>query len=137
MDININKDITKIQESIILGLPLRETVFGAIALVVGFTTHMYLKNNYEGDESIALITGLVSTPFVLMGFVKYQGLTAEKLIVELIRSWFLPKAVVLEPENIYGQRLRKMRELKQKEVLKNDKLSKKELAKKEEERKKK
>ena len=126
MDVNINKDITKIQESLVYGLPLRESVFGAITIAVGFFTYMHLKQNYEGDKMIALITGAVSAPVAVMGFVKYQGLTAEKLIFELIKSYLLPKIVVLEPENLYGKKFKNIRSIKQKEMLKNDKIIKKE-----------
>lgn len=126
MDVNINKDITKIQESLIFNLPLRESIFGIATIAIGFFTYMHLKHNYEGDKIIALITGVVSAPVAVIGFVKYQGLTAEKLLIEIIQSYLLPKIVVLEPGNIYGRKFKKLRSEQQKEMLKNDKIVKKE-----------
>lgn len=126
MDVNINKDITKIQESLILGLPIRESVFAVLTIAVGFLTYRGLTSVYEPDDSITFITAAVSAPFAAMGFYKYQGLTAEKILLEFIRSFLITKIVVLEPENYYGKKLKQMRTEKQKEMLKNDKIASKE-----------
>jgi hypothetical protein len=55
-----------------------------------------------GTETVSWICILAAAPFAAMGFIKYNGMTAEKLVVAWIRSEFLtPKKLVFHATNVY------------------------------------
>ena len=60
-----------------------------------------------------------SIPFALAGFVRFQGMTAERFLVQFVRSEFLlPKHLVCHPYNLYVEVLKT--NPKYEEVLKVD-----------------
>ena len=61
----------------------------------------------------------MAIPFALAGFVRFQGMTAERFLVQFIRSEFLmPRHLVCQPYNLYAEVLKT--DLKYKEVMKVD-----------------
>ena len=59
-----------------------------------------------------------AAPFVVLGFVKYNGMTAEKFIWAWIKSEILyPKKLTFKPTNLYEQVMRDI----EKENMKNSK----------------
>lgn len=121
MEITINKDITKIRETMIYGLPLRETVFAVITMIVGLSVFLSLDEYVLNAR--AIISAVLCSPFAVLAFFKYQGLKAEQIALELLRSVFLPKVCVLEPENEYAKALKPCIRERKREALKNDKIS--------------
>ena len=74
---------------------------------------------YVGTEIIGWLCILVAIPFALAGFVRFQGMTAEKFVVQFSRSEILmPKYLVCHPYNLYAEVL--SADSKYKEVLKVD-----------------
>lgn len=60
-------------------------------------------------------------PFAALGFIKYNGMTAEKFIYAWIKSEFLmPKKLVFHSTNTYLELMKPGMEKKQKEVLKSN-----------------
>ncbi len=70
------------------------TVFKAVhfsvikACIVAVVLYFALKP-YLGLETLSWICILGAAPFAVLGFVKYNGMTAEKFIVAVIKSEFL------------------------------------------------
>ena len=59
---------------------------------------------FVGTEIIGWLCILVAIPFALAGFVRFQGMTAEKFVVQFIRSEILmPKYLVCQPYNLYAE----------------------------------
>ena len=59
-------------------------------------------------------------PFAVLGFLKYNGMTAEKFIWAWIKSEFLtPKVLIDKPKNLYYEMCKENIENHQKEGLKN------------------
>ena len=103
MEVKINKDIREFSESIFFGLSLRQFFFSIIACIVAVVLYFILKP-YFGIETISWVCILGAAPFAVLGFVKYNGMTAEKFIIAVIKSEFLtPKKLTFKATNIYAQ----------------------------------
>ena len=103
MEVKINKDIREFSESIFFGLTMRQFIFSLLACVVAVILYFSLKP-FFGIETLSWICILGAAPFAVLGFVKYNGMTAEKFIMAFIRSEFLtPKTLTFKSKNIYAE----------------------------------
>lgn len=103
MEVKINKDIREFSESIFFGLTMRQFIFSLLACVVAVILYFSLKP-FFGIETLSWICILGAAPFAVLGFVKYNGMTAEKFIIAFIRSEFLtPKTLTFKSKNIYEE----------------------------------
>lgn len=117
MEIKINKEIRDYQESIFMGLSLRQFIFAVLAVGVAVGVYFGLRN-VLGTETVSWLCVVAAFPFAILGFVKYHGMTAEQLIRAYIRSEFLmPKQLTSKPTNLYASILSSG---KMKEVLRVD-----------------
>ena len=103
MEVKINKDIREFSESIFFGLSLRQFIFSLLACVVAVILYFTLKPHL-GLETVSWVCILGAIPFAVLGFVKYNGMTAEQFIVAFIQSEFLiPKRLTFKSKNIYAE----------------------------------
>ena len=117
MEIKINKEIRDYQESIFMGLSMRQFIFAALAVGVAVGVYFGLRNVF-GTETVSWLCVVAAFPFAILGFVKYHGMTAEQFIKAYIQSEFLmPKQLISRPVNLYAQILANG---KMKEVLRVD-----------------
>jgi len=79
MEVKINKEIRNYTESMFFGLSMRQFIFSILAcgVVVGL---YFLLRNYVGTETVSWMCILGAVPFAAVGFVKYNGMTAEQFI---------------------------------------------------------
>ena len=101
MEVKINKEIRQYSEKIFFGLSLRQFICSALACMVAVAIYFLLKPILDiGIVSWLCMAGAV--PFALLGFVKYNGMTAEQFLVAWIKSEILtPKKLVFKPNNYY------------------------------------
>ena len=126
MEVKINKDIREFSESIFFGLSLRQFIFSVIACIVAVVLYFVLKP-YLGLETLSWVCILDAAPFAVLGFVKYNGMTAEKFIVAVIKSEFLtPKKLTFKATNIYAQNFKPTIDKKLKQSLLKPQKKKKE-----------
>ena len=117
LEIKINKEIRDYQESIFMGLSLRQFIFAVLAVGVAIGVYFGLRN-VLGTETVSWLCVVAAFPFAILGFVKYHGMTAEQLIRAYIQSEFLmPKQLTSKPTNLYASILSSG---KMKEVLRVD-----------------
>ena len=103
MEVKINKDIREFSESIFFGLSLRQFIFSLLACVVAVILYSTLKPHL-GLETVSWVCILGAIPFAVLGFVKYNGMTAEQFIVAFIKSEFIiPKRLTFKSKNIYAE----------------------------------
>ena len=103
MEVKINKDIREFSESIFFGLSLRQFIFSLLACVVAVILYFTLKPHL-GLETVSWVCILGAIPFAVLGFVKYNEMTAEQFIVAFIKSEFLiPKRLTFKSKNIYAE----------------------------------
>ena len=101
MEVKINKEIRNYTESIFFGLSLRQFLFSFTACIVALLLYFILKP-YFGIETLSWVCILGAIPFAVLGFVTYNGMTAEKFIYAWIKSEFLiPKKLFFNATNIY------------------------------------
>ena len=120
MEVKINREIRNYTESMFFGLSLRQFIFSVLACGVAVGLYFLLRP-YVGTETVSWVCILGAAPFAALGFVKYNGMTAEKAIYAWIKSEFLmPKKLVFYSTNVYYELMKPSIEQKQKEVLKSN-----------------
>ena len=101
MEIKINREIRDYSENIFFGLTLRQFLCSVCACITTILLYFILKN-YLGKEALSWACIFGASPFALLGFFKYNGLPAEKILFCYIKSEFLiPKKMVFKPTNFY------------------------------------
>ncbi len=125
MEVKINKDIRECSESIFLGLSLSHFIFSVLAFIVAVILYFILKP-YFGIETLSWVCILGAVPFAVLGFVKYNGMTAEKFVMAFIKSEFIiQKKLTFKAKNIYTELLRPTMDRKLKQgILKPQKKNK-------------
>ena len=102
MEVKINKDIRQYSESIFFGLSMRQFIFSILACLVAVGLYFILRP-YFGIETLSWMCILGAAPFAILGFVKYNGMTAEQFLIAWFRSKFLmPSHFVFKSDNYYA-----------------------------------
>lgn len=106
MEVKINREIRNYSESVFMGLSLRQFLFSLLAC--GTTILLYfISKTYFGKETLSWICVVGAIPFALLGFFKYNGMPAEKVLISYIQSEFLiPKKMVCKSNNFYYELLK-------------------------------
>ena len=101
MEVKINKEIRAFKETIFFGLTMRQFIFTIIACVVAIILYFTLRP-FLGIETLSWICILGAIPFAVLGFVKYNGMTAEQFLIAWLKSEILiPKMLTFKGENNY------------------------------------
>jgi hypothetical protein len=88
MRVQINNEIRDYSESIFFGLNLRQLIFSALACGVAVGSY-FLFRKHMGIETLSWLCILCASPFAALGFFKYNGMTAEKVLWCFIKSEIL------------------------------------------------
>jgi hypothetical protein len=103
MEVKINREIRDYTESMFFGLSLRQFIFSVLAIGVAVGAYFYLKP-YLGTETVSWVCVLGAAPFAAMGFIKYNGMTAERFAWAWIKSAFImPRRLMFRATNIYAE----------------------------------
>ena len=78
MEVKINREIRNYTEAMFFGLSLRQFIFSALACGVAVGLFFLLRPHF-GTETLSWVCILGASPFAMMGFVKYNSMTAESL----------------------------------------------------------
>ncbi len=106
MEVKINKEIRDYTESMFFGLSLRQFIFSVLACGVAVALYFVLRP-YFGTETLSWMCILGASPFAALGFIKYNGMTAEQFVWAWIKSEFLmPKKLTFLPDNLYYEALK-------------------------------
>ena len=101
LEVKINKEIRNYTESMFFGLSMRQFLFSVLACGVAVGLFFLLRGRF-GTETLSWMCILGASPFAVMGFVRYNGMTAEQFVWAWIKSQFLmPKKILFAPENLY------------------------------------
>lgn len=107
MEVKINREIRDYSESVYFGLSLRQFIFSILACGVAVILYFVFKP-YFGIETLSWLCILGAVPFAAIGFVKYNGMTAEEFVKAYIRSEFIiPKELKFKPTNFYDELIKK------------------------------
>ena len=106
MEVKINKEIQSYSESMFFGLSMRQCGFSLAAMLVAVGLYFLLKP-YVETETVSWMCILGAAPFAAMGFIKYNGMTAEQFVWAWIKSEFLmPKKLMFLPDNLYYETMK-------------------------------
>lgn len=121
MEVKVNKEIRNYTESIYFGLSLRQFIFSILACLMAVGLYFLLKP-YFGLETLSWLCILGALPFAALGFITYNGLTAEQFVLAFIKSELLiPREIKFESNNVYWDSLIPYMKNKEREELKRDK----------------
>lgn len=113
MEVKINKEIRNYTESMFFGLSMRQFLFSVLACGVAVGLFFLLRGRF-GTETLSWMCILGASPFAVMGFVRYNGMTAEQFVWAWIKSEFLmPKKILFVPDNLYYEALKQNIEAKE------------------------
>lgn len=114
MEVKINKEIRNYTESMFFGLSLRQFIFSVLACGVAVGLYFLLRPKF-GTESLSWVCILGAFPFAAMGFIRYNGMSAEQFVWAWIKSEFLmPKKILFAPDNLYYEALKPNMEAREK-----------------------
>ena len=117
MEVKINKEIRNYTESMFFGLSMRQFIFSVLACGVAVALYFLLRP-YFGTETLSWMCILGASPFAALGFIKYNGMTAEQFVWAWIKSEFLmPKKLLFSPDNLYYEALKETIAIHEKEAL--------------------
>lgn len=103
MEVKINREIRDYSEQVYFGLSLRQFVFSCIACGAAVLLYFLLKP-FFGIETLSWLCILIAAPFAAIGFFKYHGMTAEKVLFAFIKSELLmPKELKFKAKNFYDE----------------------------------
>ena len=118
MEVKINKEIRDFTESIFFGLSMRQFIFSLLACIVAVILYLVFKPVF-GIETLSWLCILGAAPFAALGFIKYNNMTVEKIIIAWIKSEILmPRELTFKAENIYAETLKPVYEKMKKEGMK-------------------
>ena len=101
MDVKINKEIRDYSESMFFGLSLRQFFFSVLACGIAVLIYFRLEP-LLGLETTSWICMVAAFPFALIGFLKYNGMTAEQFIWAWIKDVFMtPRVLTIDNCNYY------------------------------------
>lgn len=120
MEVKINREIRQYTESIFFGLSMRQFIFSIFACLVAVLLYFILRP-YLGLETLSWVCILGACPFAVLGFVTYNGMTAEQFIFTWFKSEILtPKRLTFKATNIYYETNKETIEKLEKKGLKTD-----------------
>lgn len=106
ISISVNPEIREYSESVFWGLTLRQFLFTILGCAVSIGI-FFLLRDVLGMEAVSWACILGMLPCALLGFVRYNGMTAEQLLMVVIRSEILmPKGIVFRPVNQFEEVLK-------------------------------
>ena len=85
MEVKVNKEIRNYTESIFFGLSFRQLLFSLLACIIAVGIYFLLKPYFVISE-LSRMCILGALPFAILGFVTYNGMTAEELLEAWIRT---------------------------------------------------
>ena len=101
MEVRINREIRDYTESMFFGLSLRQFFFSVLACAAAVGIYLGLSPML-GTETTSWLCIVAAFPFAVVGFLKYNGMTAEKFIWAWIRLTFLtPRVLTFGNTNYY------------------------------------
>ena len=110
MEVRINREIREYTESMFFGLTLRQFIFSVLACAIAVLIYFTFKP-VLGLETVSWICIVAAAPFATIGFLKYNGMTAEKFIAAWIRSEILlPEHLCFGNTNLYYNMFRESAE---------------------------
>lgn len=120
MEIKINKEVRSYTENIFFGLSPRQFIYSILACLVAVIIY-FLTIDTLGMETTSWLCMLGAAPFASIGFITYQSMTMEKIVLEFFKSLLLKRTELIDkPINLYYELAKPIIEKSKKEGLKRN-----------------
>ena len=120
MSVEINKDIDKFQESVVLGLTAKQLAASVLSVLVGGVI-VFLTYKKVGLTVSAYIAIPVVAPIALSGFYSFNGMSFIQMMKKKIQFMFKAKPLVYKSTESVKQIAAKVEEEKRKVEAETDK----------------
>ena len=84
-EIELNKEVLDYKESIFFGLSLRQFICSLLAVIVAVTVYFSLRN-ILAKEILSWLCLTLACPFAVAGFFKFNTLTLEQFLWQMIKT---------------------------------------------------
>ena len=96
MEIKVNKEIKDYNETMFFGLSVRQFIFSVLACAAAVGVYFGCRP-FCNTEILSWLCMIAALPFAAFGFIRYNGMTAEKIIRAWIRSEIkMPRHIVFK-----------------------------------------
>ena len=103
MEVKVPRDVLKYEEAMFFGLSLRQFIHAVLAIGAAVGTY-FLADPLLGTETASWLCIVTALPFAMMGFVRYNNMTAVQFARAWVRSELLfPKVLVYHGYNLYHE----------------------------------
>lgn len=102
IEVKIPKEIRTYQETLFFGLNLRQTICAVLAIIVNVPL-FWILNKAIGSDLAGWIIIAAAAPFILVGFIKVNGMPFEYAAICAVRLWLQPQECPYITENIFEQ----------------------------------
>lgn len=101
MEVKINKEIREYSENMFFGLTLRQFFFSVMGCITAVGIY-FLCRDVIGLELTTWLCVLGVVPFAAIGFITYNGMPAEKVVIAYMKSKLIyPKRYLSKPVSFY------------------------------------
>ena len=125
LEVKINKEIRNYTESMFFGLSMRQFFFAVFGIGVAVFIYFAFRKTL-GTETLSWVCMLAAAPFAALGFITYNGMSAEEFAWVWLRSKFIePQKVIFECDTLYHELISASCQKTKKEVKgkKNDEIA--------------
>ena len=95
MEVEINKDIDRYSESVVMGLTLKQCAFSILSIVVGGAMVLLLYS-YVGLTAAVYISIPIVAPIAMTGFYSYQGMNFIEVVKLKLHFLFRNKPLLYQ-----------------------------------------
>ena len=100
--VRINKDILTYSEQAFMGLTVKQTVFGGLAIVSAIIVYFF-ANKFLGQQLAIILCALVAAPLAALGFITYNGMTFAQMVKAAINNFLIPKVLAFKSKSYYNE----------------------------------
>lgn len=117
--VRINKDILTYSEQAFMGLSLKQTIFGGLAIISAVVV-FFIANKFLGQQLAIILCAIISAPLAALGFVTYNGMTFAQIVKAIINNSSIPRVLTFKSRSYYNEIISLDKFIKKKEGIKND-----------------
>ena len=99
-EVKINKDILKYNEQVFMGLNLKQTISGAVAMIVAALVY-FVTHNIFGRQLAIIFCAVAASPVAAIGFLSFNGLTFMQLLKAVVQHYSMPDKLLFRAKNFY------------------------------------
>lgn len=102
MEVKVNREIRDYSEAVFFGMSLRQCIFAAAACAAAVGVFL-VSEPALGLEAASWLCILSAAPLVSLGFLRWHGMSAERIALAWVRSELLtPKVLLPAHRNLYS-----------------------------------